>query len=227
MGLNASEADWLVNVATDRQYREICMFYETSNGSEEAVNFANLAINTWINSGEVDIEGGYIQANTPEDNYIYQGTKQYIPNPLVLTNGDQITVTFISNTSDQVSSNQKIAVDVIDGMKFALQQANSNLTINEKITSINIYCTTNGKHSTSSNHYSATAVDISRINGNKMSVTGVTNQIIELQKAMDNYPNVRENFGPYFKHKTYLDGTRDNSYSVPGHKDHIHFSTRQ
>jgi hypothetical protein len=49
------------------------------------------------------------------------------------------------------------------------------------------------------------------------------------------YPNyiladlryIRENFGPYFKHKTLTNGNRDLSYPVSRHKDHIHISIRK
>lgn len=44
---------------------------------------------------------------------------------------------------------------------------------------------------------------------------------------MDNFPNVRENFGPHFKHKYYIGSdTWDMSYDVGGHQDHIHFFVR-
>jgi hypothetical protein len=70
-------------------------------------------------------------------------------------------------------------------------------------------------------------LDISRINGSKMALTGVTNQITQLQLAMDDFPNVRENFGPYFKHKYSSESNSWNyNHPVGGHNDHIHFSVR-
>jgi len=117
---------------------------------------------------------------------------------------------------------------LINGIKYAIQLANENLDSSQQINSIHIHCTTNGKHSVTSNHSRATAVDISRINGGKMITTGVTDQIIELQKAMDEFEWVRENFGPYFKHKYYKETSKWNyNHPVGGHKDHIHFAIRR
>ena len=64
-------------------------------------------------------------------------------------------------TSDNKSSNQKVAVELINGIRFALEQANNNLSYSDKITSINVYATTNGNGVTGiSNHLKATAIDI-------------------------------------------------------------------
>jgi hypothetical protein len=41
-----------------------------------------------------------------------------------------------------------------------------------------------------SNHTRGTAVDISRINGQKMFLIGPNDQIKKLQEAMDDFPNV-------------------------------------
>ncbi|WP_089358167.1 hypothetical protein [Ekhidna lutea] len=135
---------------------------------------------------------------------------------------------FKTYTSDGKSSNQKISQHTINGLKFALEEANQNLSNSEKITSINIYATTNGNHGPDSNHSRGTAVDINSINGDRMALSGLTNQIKELQKAMDKYEKVRENYGPFFKHK-YSKETNTWDYDKKGispHKDHIHFSTR-
>jgi hypothetical protein len=76
-----------------------------------------------------------------------------------------------------------------------------------------------------SNHTRGTAVDISRINGQKMFLIGPNDQIKKLQEAMDDFPNVRENFGPHFKHKYSAETDSWNyNYPIGGHKDHIHFS---
>jgi len=118
---------------------------------------------------------------------------------------------------------------LIDGLKFALEQANINLSTLEQITSIHISSTTNGHtNSVSPNHPNGVALDISRINGKKMILSGLTNQIKELQKAFDNFQYIRENFGPYFKHKYSIEyGTWNYNYPVGGHKDHIHISIRK
>lgn len=181
-----------------------------------------------MDSGEVDFEEAYIPIETPDNNYVYQGSKELIQNPLSFSNDTQISITF-GTTNDNINSNQPVAIDLIGGMKYAIEQANSNLSASNQITSIYISASTNGHGTTgSSNHLKATAVDISRLNGNKMALTGVISQIIELQKAMDNYEYVRENFGRYFKHKYFI-GTNSWNYEFPvgGHKDHIHISTRE
>ncbi len=199
--------------------------------SVDAIDFGNLAIDAFINNGEVDFEELYISVDTPDDDYVYQGSTQLIPNPLVLSNGDNITVTFETYTEDNLSSNQQVATDLIDGIKFAIELANSNLSSADKITSINIYATTNGKHKALSNHYKGTAVDINRINGNRMTQTGLTNQIIELQEAFDNFIYIRENFGPHFKHKFSVEDPIGNqwdyNYSVSDHTSHIHIAVRR
>ena len=68
--------------------------------------------------------------------------------------------------------------------------ANNNLPTKKKITDIYVMATTNGKHYATRNHFDGTAIDISRINGQKMITTGVTDQIIKLQEANDSFPYV-------------------------------------
>lgn len=183
-----------------------------------------------MNKQFVDFDEAYIEDDAPDDGYTFQGVKQLIPNLLVLSNGDQIQVTFITHTTDNISSNQLVSTALIDGVKFALEQANNNLSSFDKISSINIYATTNGKH-TGPNHYNGTALDINRINGKRMAETGLTNQITEIQKAFDNFQYIRENFGPYFKHKFSKDEPIGNqwnyNYPVGNHIDHIHISIRK
>ncbi len=208
---------------------DIARFFKQNNNSVVAKAFGKLAIEAWIASGdgEVDFVEMYIEADTPDDDYNYQGPKQKIPNPFVLSNGDEIEVTFITYTNDRKSSDQEVAELLVDGLKYALEEANTNLSDSDKIISINVYATTNGDH-TGPNHYNGTAIDINRINGERMAVTGITNQIIELQKAFDNFQYIRENFGPYFKHKYWISpNTWNYNYPVSNHKDHIHISVRK
>ncbi len=214
-----------------RLAEKINNYLDAEGQSPEALAVAKEMVNALMDGSVVDFEEMFIETATPDDNYIYQGSKSLISNPLVLANGDQISVTFGTTKSDNLSANQNVSTDLIDGIKFAIEEANKNLSSSNKITSIHIHCTTNGKHSATSNHSKATAVDISRINGAKMILTGVNNQIRELQKAMDKFTFVRENFGPYFKHKFSKElpvGQRWNyNHPVSGHKDHIHFSIRK
>ena len=231
---NGQQLQWLEKNETLGM--DIARFFKQNNNSVVAKAFGKLAVeamnNDGIDDGVVDFEELYISDNIPDDDYIYQGPKQLIPNPLVLSNGDEVSVTFITHTKDKKSSNQMVSLDLIDGMRFAFEEANSNLSDTEKITSINVYATTNGHGTTgTSNHLKTTAVDINRINGNRMVETGITNQIIELQKSFDNFPYIRENFGPYFKHKFSLENPIGNqwnyNYPVSGHSDHIHIAVKK
>lgn len=67
------------------------------------------------------------------------------------------------------------------------------------------------------------AVDISRINGIKMSSSYPSNPTVKtivdaMQTEFETYLHRRENFGPLFKKKLGI------NHPVPGHNDHIHFS---
>ncbi|MBW1297807.1 hypothetical protein [Aquimarina litoralis] len=218
------------NELTIQQAASIFYLLFKYGDSEEAKQFANDAIEALTKGYEVDFEDLYIAWETEDTNSTYTGLKKSIPDELILSNGDTVHVTF-GNSSDGVSANQKVAEEIIDGLKRALREANSKFegTSTPKIDEIYIKTTTNGKHSPTSNHKNGTAIDISRINGVKMILaTGSSiEQIKELQKALDNVPDVRENFGPHFKHKYFKEyDTWDYNYNVSGHKDHIHFSIR-
>lgn len=83
----------------------------------------------------------------------------------------------------------------------------------------------NDQHQFPSRHVqgSGKAVDISWINGLKMSVHYSTDSLVKditdaLQTEFENYPQKRENFGPLFKKKL------GKAHTVSGHKDHIHLS---
>lgn len=223
--LNNAQLTWAnINFVENQK---IISFLLDKGRTETNLEFAVEALDAMMMGNIVDFDELFIETATPDDNYVYQGSKEYIPNPLVLSNGDQVAIEFGTTKSDQENANKKVATLLIEGISYAIEEANNNLSSSEKITSIKIQCTTNGKHSSTSNHSYGTAVDISKINGEKMSVSGVTDQIIELQKAMDNFEFVRENFGPHFKHKYFISsGNWNYNYNVGGHKDHIHFSVR-
>lgn len=226
LGLSSSESNWLkTNPEADQAIK---IFLSSESYSVEAKNFANKAVDALMIGLEVDLNGGYIESHTPDDDFFYQGAKTNIPTQFTLTDGSKVGVTFETYTSDGKSSNQAVAQHLVDGIEFALEIANENLSSSDQITSINIYATTNGKHGPKSNHTNGTAVDINKINGKRMATSGLTIQIKELQKAMDKYSKVRENYGPYFNHK-YSKETDTWDYDKQGvspHKDHIHFTTR-
>jgi|GEM_PF-811651 len=207
--------------------KPITDYLENNTCNVGAQSFVVDAIETLSLGGVVDFEELFIETPTPDDQYIYNGPKSHISNPLILENGNEIIINFGTTSSDNQNANQEISTILISALKQALQAANNNLNQNEKIESIYIMATSNGTHGPGSNHGNGTALDISRINGVKMAVSGVTNQISELQIAFDNYIYIRENFGPYFKHKFYSsNGTWNYNYPVAGHNDHIHVSVR-
>lgn len=83
----------------------------------------------------------------------------------------------------------------------------------------------NDSHSYPSRHVQGDgkAVDISRINGLKMSQHYSSNDVVKnitnaIQEAFETFPGRRENFGPHFKKKL------GNPHTVSGHDDHIHIS---
>lgn len=78
-------------------------------------------------------------------------------------------------------------------------------------------------HSSPSRHVVGKAVDISRINGKKMSVHYNTDSTVKaivdaIQDSFESYSGRRENFGPHLKKKS------GNPWTVSGHGDHIHLS---
>lgn len=67
------------------------------------------------------------------------------------------------------------------------------------------------------------AVDISHINGMKMSVYYASSKSVKaivdaIQTAFEGYPHRRENFGPSFRKKLGA------AASIGGHRDHVHLS---
>jgi len=226
--LNTAQKNFVNNPDNNATIIAILNFLQANEYSMVSQNFALMAIDGFINGDSVDFNEMYIETSTPDDNFNYQGLTNYIPNPIILNNGDKVSVKFGITNSDGKSANQKVSIDLIEGLKFALENANNNLNSSNKITSIYIMATTNGRHSSTSNHANGTAIDISRINGVKMVLSGVTSQIKQLQNSFDSYQYIRENFGPYFKHKyTKENRTWNYNYPVGGHKDHIHVSIRK
>lgn len=226
--LTPEQHKFLYEIENSSIRKEIGVFYERDNFSKRAEDFIKEAIDVLIDNGDVNFDDWYIKTKVSDDSYFYTGPKESIPSTIILSNGTSVSVNFGVTKSDNKNANQQVSPVLINAIKFALEKANNNLSSSDKITSIYVSATTNGKHSATSNHPLGLAIDISRINGKKMAITGVTNQIIELQKAFDGFEYIRENFGPHFKHKYDLNTSRWNfNYSVGGHKDHIHISVRK
>ena len=133
-----------------------------------------------------------------------------IPNTI---NG--VTVDF--STAVNKSVDQKI----IDALNAVVKPAiATGYTLNK------IYISSaNDQHQSPSRHVlgSGKAVDISRVNGNKLSLSYPSNTTVKaivdaMQTEFENYANRRENFGPFMKKKL------GSNHSVSGHGDHMHFS---
>jgi hypothetical protein len=232
--LTTEQRDWLFNPLNDASEQSIYAFLEQSltdeNGfvstaySTANINFALQMIYSMINNEGYSGDG--FLGDEDIENTDYNGPEMLIPNTITLNNGDIVSITFGTTSSDSQNSNQLVAVSLVNSIKFALNNANSNLNYIDKITSIYISATTNGEHGPNSNHYKGTAIDISRINGVKIINLGANFQVQSLQNAFDNYQSIRENFGPYFKHKTFLNGTLNTNWPIGGHQDHIHVSVQ-
>ncbi|MDP1811030.1 MAG: hypothetical protein Q8K66_06445 [Sediminibacterium sp.] len=156
----------------------------------------------------------YYEGDENDNNSDYTGSGLLIPSSITLANGNVVQIKFAISQSDGKSANQLVSPRVLECLIFALNDL-SNVAY---IGSLEINCTTNGKHSTTnSNHYRGLAVDIDIINGapvnKKLQISGL------LQISLDKYPNIRENYGPFFKHKLKLPWP-----TAPDHNGHNHFS---
>jgi hypothetical protein len=165
-------------------------------------------------SGDGDIDDG------DDDNLSGTGPTARFPNSFTLSSGRIVSVSFGTTQSDYINADQEVSTRLIDAIKTALEVVNQTASI----TSIHISATTNGRHATTSNHYKALAVDISRINGVSVSTLyGMGSSILrDFQLAFDSVPYRRENFGPSFLHKG---GVTPPANRMPSpHLDHFHFS---
>ena len=163
LSLTSDQYDWLSDSENLNLSSALLDFINENHSSKESKEFIKQAVPAFMNGHQVDLIGMYIETHTPDDNYDYQGSKSKIPNQFVLSDGSRLDVTFETFTSDGISSNQPVAQHLIDGIKYALEEANKNLSSSEKITSINIYATTNGKHGPNSNPTKGTAVILTRL----------------------------------------------------------------
>ncbi|MBB5321630.1 hypothetical protein [Marinobacter oulmenensis] len=123
----------------------------------------------------------------------------------------------------EFSSNVNRSVDekIINALKHILH---TDISSGHKLNRVFI-SSANDQHKFPSRHVQGNgkAVDISRINGMKMSVFYPSNPSVKaitdaIQSKFETFPKKRENFGPFFQKKL------GQPYSVGGHKDHIHIS---
>jgi hypothetical protein len=143
----------------------------------------------------------------------WNGDLVNIPNEIYLSNNHVVTVNF-GITNDGKNANQPVSKRLVDGLIFSLELCAKATGIDN----IYISATTNGEHGSQSNHFRALAMDISRINGNYIINLGANDQVTALQQSLEQFPHIRENFGPHLKNKL------NAPFNVGGHADHIHFS---
>lgn len=117
--------------------------------------------------------------------------------------------------------NKIVDQKIIDALKHCIKP-----NIAKGYTLSKIYISSaNDSHKMPSRHVqgSGKAVDISRINGLKMSLHYKTNKTVKeitnaIQNNFETYAHKRENFGPFLKNKL------GKPHPVSGHGDHIHIS---
>lgn len=117
---------------------------------------------------------------------------------------------------------REITTEMLSALKHSIS---SDVSDNHKLKKIWISSASEDieAHKCPSRHFTGNGVDLSRINGKKMSthydeddaVTEITNA---LQQKFESAKKRRENFGPHFKKKL------GKPYKISGHKDHIHWS---
>lgn len=125
-----------------------------------------------------------IQNNIPESEEVYfdyvvdivKESKINNPkyfNPIIDTDNGQKVELIFGRSNDKSSSFQKVNEEMIFGLEWVINETNKSLTQQglRPIKQLYISTTTNGEHSTYSNHYSGTAIDISEINGIRIEYT--------------------------------------------------------
>ena len=146
-----------------------------------------------------------------------------IPDELLLNNGKKVKVTF-GTTKDQRNANNLVNPGIVAALKEVLNSISKKM----EVTEIHISATTNGEHASYSNHsicQEARAMDISRINGQKVIELGPNHAWVKIfQACLDELANIRENFGPERINKLKQKFPDPNRKLEKSHKDHIHFS---
>ncbi len=135
--------------------------------------------------------------------------------PTIPSTINAVTVEFSS------AVNKTVDQAIIDGLKKVVKPA---IATGYTLTKIYI-SSANDQHVAPSRHVqgSGKAVDISRINGNKLSLSYPSNATVKaivdaMQTEFENFTSRRENFGPFMTKKL------GKNHTVSGHGDHMHFS---
>lgn len=140
-----------------------------------------------------------------------------------------VTITYGKATPDGPTADRRVTRQ----MRDTVQEVLDDPRVKEAgVTSVNISCTTNGAHAEGSAHYDGRAVDISRINGDRLDhptdpATRERAKVIqEVVEEKQREGKVVENFGPDRNNKVGKDGALEAQKQtiIATHKDHIHIS---
>lgn len=103
--------------------------------------------------------------------------------------------------------------------------------IGSGVKSVNINSTTGGHAGTTSRHNSGKAVDINRINGQRVDSATGSAVAGNLQGVAAQQSNIRENFGPAYTVKTVSPGSQpvtiNNAALTRSHQNHVHLSGQE
>lgn len=132
--------------------------------------------------------------------------------------GYATTVTFENDKANGASPNQPVATKTANMVEGAISRSG--------VQSVNINSTTGGVHGARSAHYSGRAVDINRVDGQRVSQNNAS--ATRIQEAARQGGNVRENFGPTIMEKTKYPGGSPsavmNQALIDAHQNHVHLS---
>jgi uncharacterized protein RhaS with RHS repeats len=127
-------------------------------------------------------------------------------------------ISFNNDNPQGASPNQPVTTDTAKMVEGAI--------ISSGVKSVNINSTTGGHHTTHSYHYRKQAVDINRVNGQRVSDPASRGAVQNLQNAFSRDPNSAENFGPAGTSRVYEPGGP--AIPVPSvqedHNNHVHES---
>ncbi len=231
--LTSDQIDWVFE--SDENFlmaMEILGFIELYPNNSYVISFWEDAIDALKDGIEVDASEGIIYYDDgvmeQQGPYIWTGPRERIPSSFQTSDGTNVTVTF-GTTSDGINADQEVADILVEALLDAIDEANQNLTTNEKITEIYISSTTNGLgHGSLSNHYGGTAFDLSRINGTHINALRANNQVTEVSESLANHQYMREIFSPshHLRRLSYDPPQVGEATNVEEHNTHIHFAAR-
>lgn len=158
---------------------------------------------------------------TPKSIYIDSWIREYLYGKRYINpkpgGPNEPTITFKNDNPKNPTPNQPVTNPTAKMIEDAVKKSG--------VKSININSTTGGKHSKYSRHYSGQAADINEINDLPVDDEKNVEAAKGLQKAFNEQPNIRENYGPALCTKTDQYGNRTKKPNQQkSHKDHIHVS---